>query len=67
MKDISNLDIVEETLNYTSYNDNHRNKIRHYVLNIYKNDKGINSFKLFYENMGDVKQITDIINRRNRV
>lgn len=67
VKDIGNIDIVEETLSYTSYNNHHRHrtKVRHYRLNIYKKDTDIISFKLLYENMGDVKQMADIINSKN--
>lgn len=68
ISDISNANIVEDTLRYTNYTKNHGShttKVRHYILNIYKKDNDIISLRLFYENMGDVKQIANIINSNN--
>ena len=65
--DISHIDIVSKLSSFTTYNNHHRNrtKVKHYTLNIYKKDKDIISLNLLYENMGDVKQIVDIINSRD--
>ncbi len=65
--DISHIDIVSKLSSFTTYNNHHRNrtKVKYYTLNIYKKDKDIISLNLLYENMGDVKQIVDIINSRD--
>lgn len=65
--DISHIDIVSKISSFTTYNNHHRNRTRlkHYTLNIYKKDKNIISLNLLYENMGDVKQIADIINSQD--
>lgn len=64
--DISYIDIVSKISRFTTYNNHHRNRTRlkYYTLNIYKKDKDIVSLNLLYENMGDVKQIVDIISAR---
>lgn len=65
--DIDHIEIIQKVSTLTTYNDHHRNrtKVRHYTLNIYKKDKDIVSLNLLYENMGDVKQIADIINSQD--
>lgn len=68
IKDINNTDVVSDTLSYTRYTKNYGSKttkVKHYILNIYKKDNDIISLRLFYENMGDVKQISNIINSNN--
>lgn len=63
--DISHIEITTKVSSFTTYNNNrNRTRLKHYTLNIYKNnkEKDIISLNLLYENMGDVKQIVDIIN-----
>lgn len=70
INDINNADIIGDTLGYTRYTKNNGSKttkVKHYILNIYKKDGDIISLRLFYENMGDVKQIVNIINSNHSI
>lgn len=65
--DISHIEIISKMSHFVSHSEHRLRHIRmkHYTLNIYKNDKDIISLNLLYENMGDIQQIARIINSRS--
>ncbi len=65
--DISRIKVVSQISSFTTYNHNYRNRnrVKHYSLNIYTKNEGIITLNLLYENMGDLKQIADIVNLQN--